>query len=162
MQKKHPESRAETRKVLIAGIPTPDLISLIGKRYGEDATVFVAESRPFEADVARAVAAAGAAGYRITLCTDNMIGSLLNEFDIDAVWSLYSKEEAGVYTAINGARMAAILARAQGIPFMLFHRPFFPRVDSGFYAGEPVSVDGADYIEHELDTVRADFVAEAV
>jgi methylthioribose-1-phosphate isomerase len=148
--------------ILIAGIPTPDLISHIGKQYSEDVKLFVAESRPFEEDVAQEVATAKEAGYKITLCTDNMIGSLMNEYEIDAVWSLYSKKEEGIFTAINGARMSAILAKKHRIPFMLFPHSSFPRVDKGSFTGEPVTVEGVDYIEHELDIVRADLVAEAV
>jgi methylthioribose-1-phosphate isomerase len=148
--------------VLIAGIPTPDLISHIVKRYGEGVNLFVAESRPFERDVAREVDAAKAAGYKITLCTDNMVGSLVNEYDIDAVWSLFSNEQEGKFTAINGARMSAILAKEHGIPFVLFPHSSFPQVDKGFFSGRPVTVEGADYIEHELDVVGADLVTEAL
>lgn len=162
MQRKHPESQAKSMNVLIAGIPTPDLISHIGKRYGEDVKLFVAESRPFEEDVAQKVATAKEAGYKITLCTDNMIGSLMNEYEIDAVWSLYSKKEGGIFTAINGARMSAILAKEHRIPFILFPHSSFPQVNKGSYAGETVAVEGVDCIEHELDTVQAKLVAEAV
>jgi methylthioribose-1-phosphate isomerase len=148
--------------VLIAGIPTPDLISHIGKRYGEDVKLFVAESRPFEEDVAREVARAKEAGYKITLCTDNMVGSLMNECEIDYVWSLYSIKEEGVFIAVNGARMSAILAKEHGIPFMLFPHPSFSGVDKGRFAGRSVVVEGADYIDHELDRVQAELVAEVV
>ena len=148
--------------ILIAGVPYPDLISYIGERYGEDLKLFVAESRPFEAEVAREVAAAKQAGYKITLCTDNMIGSLMSEHELDAVWSLYSRMEGGVFTAVNGARMSALLAKEHGIPFMLFPHSTFPMVDKGYFDGETVMVEGAGYIEHELDRVQADLVAEAV
>jgi len=148
--------------ILIAGIPSPDLLLYIGKRYGEDVQLFVAESRPFEEEVARGVAAAKEAGYKVTLCTDNMIGSLMIEYEIDVVWSLYSNENDGNFTAINGARMSAILAREHGIPFMLFPHSSFPQVDGGNFAGKPVTVDGVDYIEHGLDIVQADLVAEAL
>ena len=148
--------------VLIAGIPYPDLVSYIGRRYGEDVRLFVAESRPFEADVAREAAEAKKSGYQITLCTDNMIGSPMGEYEIDAVWSLYLKEEQGYFTAVNGARMSAVLAKEHDIPFMLFPHSSFPRVGKGIFAGFPVTVDGADYIEHEFDMVRVDLVTEAV
>lgn len=162
MQRKHLEKQAKSVNVLIAGIPSIDLISHIGKRYGNDVTLFVAESRPFEEDVARAAAAAKGMGYKITLCTDNMIGSLLKEREFDAVWSLYSKKEEGRFRAINGARMAAILAKEHGIPFLLFPHSPFPRVEKGSFAGRPVTVTGAGYIEHELDEVQAELVTEAV
>jgi methylthioribose-1-phosphate isomerase len=148
--------------VLIAGIPYADLLLYIGKRYGEDVKLFVAESRPFEDEVAREVAAAEGAGHKITICTDNMIGALMNEWDIDAVWSLYSKREGESFTAINGARMSAVLAREHGIPFMFFPHSSFPRVETGRFSGEPVTVEGADYVEHEFDIVRTDLVTEAV
>jgi methylthioribose-1-phosphate isomerase len=148
--------------VLIAGIPTPDLISHIRERYGEGVRLFVAESRPFEAEVSRQIAAAREAGCSVTLFTDNMAGALLQEHDIGAVWSLYSKREKDTFTAINGARMSAILARAHGVPFLFFPCPSLPRVENGGFAGSPVAVAGSDYIPHELDTVRADLVAEAV
>ena len=48
--------------ILIAGIPSPDLISHIGVRYGEDVRLFVAESRPFEENVAQGVAAQAGGG----------------------------------------------------------------------------------------------------
>lgn len=148
--------------ILIAGIPTSDLVRYIRMRYGEGLGLFVAESRPFEEVVAREVAAAKKAGYEITICTDNMIGALMNDFEIDAVWSLYSKEEGGIYEAINGARMSAILANEHKIPFKLFHCSSFPSVERGCFAGKSVTVEGVDYKEHELDIVRADLVAEAV
>jgi methylthioribose-1-phosphate isomerase len=124
--------------------------------------LFVAESRPFEKAVAEAIARAQKAGYRITLCTDNMIGALLNEYNIDAVWSLYSKREEGTFTAINGARMTAILAKEHRIPFMLFPHSSFPLVKKSSFAGESVTVERVDYIQHELDSVQTDLVAEAV
>jgi methylthioribose-1-phosphate isomerase len=161
MQRKHPESQSPI-SVLIAGIPIPALISHIGDRYGKGVKLFVSESRPFEQEVARAVADAKDAKYKITLCTDNMIGSLMNEYGIDAVWSLYSKKEEDVFTAINGARLSAILAKEHKIPFMLYPHSSFPPVGKGSFAGESVTVESADYIEHELDRVRADLVAEAV
>lgn len=149
-------------KILIAGIPTPDLVSYINQRYGRDVTLFVAESRPFERHVAHGVAGAKDAGIRVTLCTDNMIGSLMSEHEIEAVWSQYSRVQGGLFTAVNGARMAAVLAREHGIPFMLFFHSAFPPVDEETFNGQPVSVEGATYIGHELDTVRADMVSEAV
>jgi hypothetical protein len=91
-----------------------------------------------------------------------MLGSLMNEYEIDVVWSLYSTKEEETFTAINGARMAAILAKEHGIPFMFFPHPSFPQVDKGRFAGEPVVVEGADYVEHKLDVVRADLVTGAV
>jgi hypothetical protein len=148
--------------VLIAGIPSPGLLSHIRKEYGEDLVFFVAESRPFEEHVAREVAAVKDAGYRITLCTDNMIGSLMNECDIDVVWSLSSSREGDVFTAINGARMAAVLAQEHAIPFMLFPYYSLPQCRNGVFHGRPVTVKGVGYIEHELEVVRADLVAEAV
>ena len=148
--------------ILIAGIPSADLLSHVSDRYGEDVKLFVSESRPFEGHVAREIAAATEAGYSITLCTDNMIGSLMKECDIGAVWSLYSKAESGLFTAINGARMSAILAKGHGVPFILYHRESFPHVENGYFAGTDVTVEGAGYIEQTLDTVGADLVAEVV
>lgn len=148
--------------ILIAGIPYPDLLSYIHQRYGEDVKLFVAESRPFEVYVGRGVAEARDAGFSVTLCTDNAIGSLMKEQQIDVVWSLYSRKEQGTYKAINGALMSAILAKECGISFMLFSHFTFPSVDDGSFNGVSVSVEGVTYIEHELDTVGTELVSEVV
>jgi methylthioribose-1-phosphate isomerase len=148
--------------VLIAGIPTPDLVSHVTGRYGEDVKLFVAESRPFEEFVAREAAAVREAGHEVTICTDNTIASLFVDYEIGAVWSLYSELKDGAFVAINGARMAAILADAFGVPFMLFHHGAFSLVDNGHFAGQPVTVPGVDYVEQQFDAVPSGLVAEAV
>lgn len=162
MQTRHRETRKKRENVLIAAVPTPDLTAYIGNRYGPGVKLYVAETRPFEHDVARGIARAREAGFEVVLCTDNMIGSLLREYEFDSVWSLYSKLESGGYEAMNGALMSAVLAREHGIPFNLFRHPEFPRAASGRFAGVPIAVEGAGYIEHRLDRVPEDLVAEAV
>lgn len=164
MQKKQADRTNRNRNVniLIAGIPSAELILHISSTYGKEIRLFICESRPYEEAVAGEIAALHDKGYSITLCTDNMIGALMKEYRIDAVWSLYVKEQEGVFTAVNGARMSAMMARAHGIPFMLYPHSSFPRVEEGSFAGDPVSVKGSGYITHELDSVQADLVTEAV
>jgi hypothetical protein len=89
-----------------------------------------------------------------------MLGSLMTEFDIQEVWSLFSTQEGDTFVAINGARMSAVLAKQHDIPFLLFPHSDFPHVENGCFAGVPVSVEGSKYIEHELDRVRDDLVTE--
>jgi hypothetical protein len=162
MQTRHPETRTKPANVLIAAVPTSDLIARIGNRYGLGVKLYIAESRPYEEDVASGIAFAAQSGYRVAICTDNMIGSLLKERKIDAVWSLYTGRERDEFTATNGALMCAILAREHGVPFILLHHPKFPRVPGGRFAGSSICVDGAGYVEHEFDRVPADLVTEVL
>lgn len=148
--------------VLIAGIPLPELVAHIRAQCREDLTLFVAESRPFEAAVAQALPALREAGIEATLLTDNMVAALLKTHPIDAVWSLYTTLADGKAAAVNGAHVAAVLARQNGIPFNLFPVAELPQVEPGRFASCPISVPGASYIDYSPDSVPLQLVNEVV
>jgi methylthioribose-1-phosphate isomerase len=148
--------------VLIAGIPVPGLVAHIRAQCRGDLELFVAESRPFERSVAQAIAALRDSGIEVTVLTDNMVGALLKTHDIEAIWSLYTGVADGKATAINGAHVAALLARERGIPFRLFPTADLPEVEPGCFASQPIRVPGASYIDYAPDTVPIHLVTEVI
>ena len=148
--------------ILVAGIPTRPLLERIQSRHPGDLNLYVAESRPYEGEVARAIAAFPSSGMRVSIVTDNMIAALIETVPIRAVWSQYLESDGECATAINGAHMAALLARAYEIPFLLFPIPDLPTGESGLFAGEDIAVPGAATIAWEPDIVPLELVSEVV
>jgi len=148
--------------ILVAGIPTRPLLERIQSRHPGDLNLYVAESRPYEGEVARAIAAFPSRGMRVSIVTDNMIAALIETVPIRAVWSQYLETDGECATAINGAHMAALLARAYEIPFLLFPIPDLPTGGSGVFAGEDIAVPGAATIAWEPDIVPLELVSEVV
>lgn len=148
--------------ILLAGIPTRPLLEMIQSRHPGDLNLYVAESRPYEGEVARAIAAFPSSGIRGSIVTDNMIAALIETVPIREVWSQYLESDGESATAINGAHMAALLARAYGIPCLLFPIPDLPTGRSGLFAGEDITVPGAATIAWEPDIVPLELVSEVV
>jgi len=154
--------RSEPVNILVAGIPTLPLLERIRSRHPGDLNLYVAESRPYEREVARALAAFPSSGARVSIVTDNMMAALIETVTIRAVWSQYVERDGEFATAINGAHMAALLARAYEIPFLLFPIPDLPSGGSGLYAGEDITVPGAATIAWEPDILPLELVSEVV
>lgn len=148
--------------ILVAGIPTRPLLERIRSRHPGDLSLYVAESRPYEGEVARAIAALPSSGIHVSIVTDNMIAALIETVPIRAVWSQYLESDGECATAINGAHMAALLARAYEIPCLLFLIPDLPTGESGVFAGEDITVPGAETIAWEPDIVPLELISEVV
>jgi methylthioribose-1-phosphate isomerase len=148
--------------ILVAGIPTRQLLERIRSRHPGDLNLYVAESRPYEGEVARAIAAFPSSGIRVSIVTDNMIAALIETVPIRAVWSQYLESDGECAAAINGAHMAALLARAYEIPCLLFPIRDLPTGESGMFAGEDITVPGAATIAWEPDIVPLELVSEIV
>jgi methylthioribose-1-phosphate isomerase len=148
--------------ILVAGVPTRPLLERIQSRFPGDLNLYVAESRPYEGEVARAIAAFPLSGIRVSIVTDNMIAALFETVSIRAVWSQYLERDGECATAINGAHMAALLARVYEIPFLLFPIPDLPTGESGLFAGEDIAVPGAAIIAWEPDILPLELVSEVV
>jgi methylthioribose-1-phosphate isomerase len=138
--------------VLVAGIPT---------RPG-DLDLYVAESRPYESEVAKAIAALPSSGIRVSVVTDNMIAALIETVPIREVWTQYVDNDGECATAINGAHMAALLARAYEIPCLMFPISDLSTGRTGLFAGEDIRVQGASTIAWEPDIVPLDLVTEVI
>ena len=148
--------------VLVAGIPTRPLLEMIRSRHPGDLNLYVAESRPYEGEVARAIAAFPSSGIRVSIVTDNMMAALIETVPIRAVWSQYLETDGECATAINGAHMAALLAQPYGIPCLLYPISGLPEGGSGRFAGEDITVPGAATIAWEPDIVPLELVSEVV
>jgi hypothetical protein len=148
--------------ILVAGIPKPPLLGMIQSRHPGNLNLYVAETRPYEEEVARAIAAFPASGVRVSIVTDNMIAALLQTVPIRAVWSQYLERDGECLTAINGAHMAALLARAYEIPCLLSPISGLPPGESGVFAGEDIAVPGAACLSWEPDIVPLELVSEVV
>lgn len=148
--------------VLVAGIPTRPLLEMIQSRHPGDLHLYVAESRPFEGEVARAIPELLSSGVSVSIVTDNMLGALLETVPIRAAWSQYLETDGECATAINGAHMAALLARAYGIPCLLYPISDLPEGGSGRFAGEDITVSGAATIAWEPDIVPLELISEVV
>lgn len=148
--------------ILVAGIPTRPLLERIRSRHPGDLNLYVAESRPYEGEVARAIPELLSSGISVSIVTDNMIAALIETVPIRAVWSQYLESDGECATAINGAHMAALLARAYGIPCLLFPILDLPAGGSGLFAGEDITVPGATTIAWEPDIVPLELVSEVV
>jgi|GEM_PF-2694917 len=148
--------------VLVAGIPTPSLLEMIRSRHSGELNLYVAESRPYEGEVARAIPELLASGVSVSIVTDNMIAALIETVPIQEVWSQYLENDGECATAINGAHMAALLARASGIPFLLCPIPGLAPGGSGLFAGEDITVPGAATIAWEPDIIPLELVSEVV
>jgi methylthioribose-1-phosphate isomerase len=148
--------------ILLAGIPTRPLLERIRSRCPGEFNLYVAESRPYEGEVARAIAALPAGGIRVSIVTDNMIAALIETVPVREVWSQYLESDGECATAVNGAHMAALLARAHGISCILYPVSDLPPGGSGMFAGEDITVPGAEYIAWEPDIVPLELVSEVV
>jgi hypothetical protein len=148
--------------VLVAGIPTRPLLEMIRSRHPGDLNLYVAESRPYEGEVARAIPELLSSGVSVSIVTDNMLAALLETVSIQAVWSQYLETDGECATAINGAHMAALLARAYGIPCLLYPISDLPEGGSGRFAGEDITVPGAATIAWEPDIVPLELVSEVI
>lgn len=148
--------------ILLAGIPVRPLLEEIRARYRGKIDLYVAESRPYEMQVAEALGALPSIGLRATLVTDNMLAALIETVPIDAVWSQYRQTRGEQAVAINGAHMAAFLARHHGIPFLLYPMSGLPAGESGRFAGEDITVPGAAFLPWEPDIVPLELVSEVI
>lgn len=148
--------------ILIAGIPLPELVAHIQTRYKEDLKFFVCESRPFEVQVAQAVALMQASDVKVIVLTDNMMDALFRTHPIEAVWSLYTCLDKENVTAINGAHTAALLAKTHTVPFYMYPIHSLPEIHSGRLLSESVTVPGASYLDHALDTFSLQLVTGVV
>jgi len=157
-----PSNGSGSVNILVAGIPTPPLLEMIQSRYPGRLNLYVAECRPYEMQVARAIAAIPSRGICVSVVTDNMMAALIETVPIRAVWSQYLKTAGGHAVAINGAHMAALLARSFGIPCLLYPISGLPEGESGRFAGEDISVPGSGYIAWEPDIVPLELVQEVI
>ena len=148
--------------ILVAGIPTLAMIKVIRERYAEKINLYVAECRPFEMQVARAIEEISATGIKASVVTDNMMAALINTVPIRAVWSGYSKTTGEQAVAINGSHMAALLAKAFGIPCILYPVHDLPEGETGRFAGEDIAVTGSNYISWEPDVVPLELISEII
>jgi len=148
--------------VLVAGIPTLPLLEKLGSRYPGRLNLFVAESRPYEIQVSRAIAELLSSGISASIVTDNMIAALIETVPIEAVWSQYLKTDRNYAVAVNGAHMAALLARPYGIPCLLYPISDLPEGESGRFAGEDITVPGAAYCTWEPDIVPLELISEVI
>ena len=98
----------------------------------------------------------------MSILTDNMVAALMETVPIQAVWSQYLETDAGCATAINGAHMAALLARPYGIPCYLYPISDLPAGGSGRFAGEDVSVPGAETMDWQPDKVPLELIREVI
>jgi len=148
--------------VLVAGIPTRPLLEMIQSRHAGDISLYVAESRPYEVEVARAIPELLSSGISVSIVTDNMLAALIEAVPIHAVWSQYLETDGEYAIAINGAYMAALLARPYAIPFVLYPIPGLPAGESGRFAGEDITVPGAAYSTWEPDVVPLELTHEVI
>ena len=148
--------------ILIAGIPTPPLLEMIQARYPGRLDLYVAECRPYEMQVARGIAAIPSRSIRVSVVTDNMMAALIETVPIRAVWSQYLEINDEHAVAINGAHMAALLAKSFGIPCLLYPISGLPEGESGRFAGEDITVPGSAYIAWEPDIVPLELVREVI
>ena len=147
--------------ILIAGIPVAGLVSLILERDPK-ARLWVAESRPFEAEVSREISNLQAKGISVTVLTDNMLSALLDHTYIDTIWSLYIRKIGEQVEAINGALTAALLAEVHRVPFGLYPIAGLPEMVTARFGNVTIGVDGAKYIDHAFDMVPLNLAAEVI
>jgi methylthioribose-1-phosphate isomerase len=112
--------------------------------------------------VAKAIAALPSSGIRVSVVTDNMIAALIETVPIREVWTQYVDNDGECATAINGAHMAALLARAYEIPCLMFPISDLSTGRTGLFAGEDIRVQGASTIAWEPDIVPLDLVTEVI
>jgi len=148
--------------ILVAGIPTLPLLEKLRSQYPGQFSLYVAESRPYEMQVAQAIAVLLSNGISTSVVTDNMIAALIETVPIDAVWSQYLKTDRNYAVAVNGAHMAALLARPYGIPCLLYPISDLPEGESGRFAGEDITVPGAAYCTWEPDLVPLELISEVI
>jgi methylthioribose-1-phosphate isomerase len=148
--------------ILVAGIPTRPLLEMIRSRHPGDLNLYVAESRPYEAEVAQAAAALLSSGIQVSIVTDNMIAALMETVPIQEVWSQYLERDCQCASAINGAHMSALLARSYGIPCLLHPISDLPPGGSGRFAGQDITVSGTVYAAWHPDVVPLELITEVI
>lgn len=148
--------------ILVAGIPTRSLVERIQSRFPGDLNLYVAESRPYEVEVARAIPELLSRGISVSIVTDNMIAALMETVPIQAVWSQYLETDGEYAISINGAHMVALLARPYEIPFVLYPISGLPAGESGGFGGEDITVPGAAYSAWEPDVVPLELIHEVI
>ncbi len=159
---KRPPGQSGPADILVAGIPVQPLVAMIRERYPGKINLYVAESRPHEVQVARAIAAIDVPDVSVSIVTDNMIAALFATVAIRAVYSQYLETVREHVIAINGAHMAALMAQIHRIPFYLYPLADLPAGEPGRFAGEDIRVDHAACIDWEPDRVPLDLVSEVI
>ncbi len=154
--------RSRAVNILAAAIPTRALLGKIRSRYSGKLSLYLAECRPYEMDVARAIAAFPSKGFTVSILTDNMMAALCETVPIEAVWSQYLEVDGERVVAINGAHLAALLARAYGIPCLMAPIHGLPSGETGRFAGEDITVPGAAYLPWEPDIVPLALISELI
>lgn len=149
-----------TMHILLVGLPTRAILERIRSRHPGTLHLYVAECRPYERHVARAISACSWKDIRLSVVTDNMMAALLQTVPIRAVWSQYLEAHRTHVTAINGAHLAALLARAHGMPCLLHPISGLPPGESGRFAGEDITVPVAACSAWEPDKVPLDLITE--
>jgi len=137
-------------------------VERIRSRHPGALHLYVAESRPYEEEVARAIPELLSRGFAVSIVTDNMMAALIETVPIRAVWTQYMGTDDACAIAINGAHMAALLARQYGIPCLLYPLSGLPAGSSGRFAGEDITVPGADYSAWEPDIVPLELIHEVI
>lgn len=160
--KKRPSGQSGPANILVAGIPVRSLVEVIQARYPGKINLYVAESRPFEMQVARGIAEIDAPGVHVSVVTDNMIAALLEAVAIQAVYSQYLEAGDGYVTAINGAHSASLMAQIHRIPFYLYPLADLPVGEPGRFAGEDIRVNHAACIDWEPDRVPLELISEVI
>jgi methylthioribose-1-phosphate isomerase len=148
--------------VLCVGIPVKSLVEKMIARHGEELTIFVPELRPFEQHVSDAIRELQGDNASIAVMTDNMIGALFQNREIEAVYSTYTAKTDGCYICVPGAHIAAVVASEFATPVYMVKAEIPEGVTNSHFFGKNITVEGAHTVDFQLDSVPEALVTESI
>lgn len=155
--------------ILCTSIPTVDFVKLLICRHGEGITLFVTELRPFEDAVSASLRELEKRNISIVLITDNMMGALFQNYEIDAVYSVFINKESENYLCPAGAHMAAILCEEYQKDFYLISL----NSDNSLYLSDnnlknffgssiATALENVNFVDYQWDRVEKSMVSEVL
>jgi methylthioribose-1-phosphate isomerase len=153
--------------ILCVSIPTLDFVNKLIVMYGDGFTLYVNELRPFEAAVSLSLKELEHISISVVILTDNMTGALFQNCQIDAVYSVFIRQDGEDYLCPAGTLMAAILCEKYKSKFYLTElQTSDTSYDIGCVPGQFFgknifeSLDRVNVINYQWDRVSKTMVSE--
>ncbi len=148
-------------KILTFGVPPIDFIDRVSEKFGKISSVYVCESRPYEQNISEWIKNVSVS-VKSALITDNMVASLLNEKNPDALFVFGEEKENGMFSVIGGTRSIMEIGDNFGLKSYAILSQTPPKGDMNSFFGKSILVDGVEKLKQSVETVKLDEFVEVL